>query len=83
MNPMKKRARTTGRIRARRLALGGGSRERVRRRPEYQAIEQSVQDTGIVTLVSEQTFDSLLTLLDKPPEVSDELRREVAQRRWK
>jgi hypothetical protein len=80
---MKKRARSTGRIRARRLALGGGSRERVRPRPESRAIEQSARDSGDVTLVSEQTFDVLLALLDKPPEVSDELRHEVAQRRWK
>ena len=36
-----------------------------------------------MTLVPEQTFDTLLILLDKPPEVSDEVRREVAQRRWR
>lgn len=38
-------------------------------------------DPGL-TIVSDEQFDALLALLDDPPTVSDELRREVANRRW-
>lgn len=80
---MKKRVRTTGRIRALRLALGGGSGARVRPRQERRTIEPPADDAAVATFVPEQQFDALLTLLDHPPQISDELRREVAQRRWK
>lgn len=80
---MKKRVRTKGRIRALRLTLGGRSRARVRPHVEHRTIEQPVDEPTIATLVPEPQFDALLALLDKPPIISDELRREVAQRRWK
>lgn len=83
VTPMKKRARTAGRIRALRLALSGRSRARVRPHVEHRTIEKSVDEPAIATVVPELQFDALLALLDKPPMVSDELRREVAQRRWK
>ncbi|WP_375465193.1 hypothetical protein [uncultured Methylobacterium sp.] len=34
-------------------------------------------------IVPEQQFDALLALLDDPPSVSDDLHRDVADRRWK
>ncbi|WP_158509743.1 hypothetical protein [Methylobacterium sp. AMS5] len=78
MTPMKERVRTAGRIRPLRLAFGGESRASPRR-----TIETSVDEPAIATLVPELQFDALPALLDKPPMVFDELRREVAQRRWR
>jgi uncharacterized protein (DUF1778 family) len=40
------------------------------------------EDPGLVVVKGPQ-FEALLSLLDNPPEVSEGLRREVANRRWK
>lgn len=50
---------------------------------ERRTIKQPAGEPNVTTFVSEQQFDALLTLLEAPPEVSDELRREAAGRRWK
>lgn len=54
----------------------------VRRRATLEETRQAGDDPGL-TIVSDQQFDALLALLDDPPAVSDELRREIANRRWR
>ncbi|WP_204165409.1 hypothetical protein [Methylobacterium sp. 17Sr1-1] len=53
----------------------------VERRIPREEMLRAGDDPGL-TIVSAEQFDALLALLDDPPTVSDELRREVANRRW-
>ncbi|MET7244575.1 hypothetical protein ABZT49_14525 [Methylobacterium sp. EM32] len=53
----------------------------VERRTPREEMRRGGDDPGL-TIVSAEQFDTLLALLDDPPTVSDELRREVANRRW-
>ncbi len=52
-----------------------------KRRVTPKDVRQAGDDPGVIVVPAAQ-FDALLTLLDDPPGVSDELRREIASRRW-
>lgn len=80
---MKKRVRTSTTLRTDRLSLmGGAALPPVRASRKREEMDRPGDEPGL-TIVSGPQFDALLTLLDNPPKVSEELRREVANRRWK
>ena len=79
---MKKRS-TTSRNRTDRLSLmTGAALPRVPTRAKREEMDRPGDEPGL-TIVPGPQFDALLALLDNPPKVSEELRREVANRRWK
>lgn len=82
---MKKRSSTTGKVRTDRLALsltGSVTLPRISPRARREEMDRPGDGPG-TTIVPGPQFDALLALLDNPPEVSKELRREVSNRRWK
>lgn len=77
---MKKRFRTTPKVRTDRLSLRTGASMPRAARVEPDALVGSVPGLAIVP---GPQFDELLALIERPPGVPLELRREVASRRWK
>lgn len=77
---MKRRARTTSEVRTDFLT-------RLPAEPALRAsrVKQAPKPANMpsIVVVPEAQFTELLTMLERPPEVSAELRREVANRRWK
>lgn len=80
---MKKRSPTAGKARTDRLSLmTGAAMPRVPLGAKREEMDRPGDGPG-TTIVPGPQFDALLALLDNPPQVSEELRREVAHRRWK
>lgn len=77
---MKKRVRTTPKVHTKRLSLMTGAAMPRAARAEPDALVGNVPGLAIVP---GPQFDELLALIERPPEVPLELRREVANRRWK
>ena len=77
---MKKRVRTSTLVRTDRLSLmGGAALPRVTR---AEPVTRAENVPGLAIVPGPQ-FAELLAMLERPPEVSVELRRQVANRRWK
>lgn len=80
---MKKRARSS-KADTDRLSLltGAALPPIVRSPPKREEMDRPGDEPGL-TIVPGPQFDALLALLDNPPKVSEELRREAVNRRWK
>lgn len=77
---MKKRVRTTSGVRTDRLSLMTGATM-----PRVARVDPALPAENLpgLAIVPGPQFTELLAMIERPPEVPVELRRQVANRRWK